>query len=183
MRTESIHFHLVGECSYVSRGGYMLAHRNFTCIEGCQPHAIIKRTHWECRSLKRYRSHKRNRMLLQMANVKIIAVIYSLLYVCVCLEQEYVMITMSHLCTASCGVFTQTKISHSQSLHDVRCIYVFVAMSQRVGRREEGRVGERETRTVRREGRRKGGRDIKWEGKKERREGGGNCKVFCEPVS
>ena len=93
-------------------------------------------------------------MLLQVANVKIIAVIYSLLYACVCLEQEYVMITMSHLCTASCGVFTQTKISHSQSLHDVRCmcIYVFVAMSQRVGRREEGRVGERETRTVRREG-------------------------------
>ena len=84
----------------------MLAHRNFTCIEGCQPHAIIKRTHWECRSLKRYRSHNRNRMLLQMANVKIIAVIYSLLYVCVCLEQEYVMITMSHLCTASRGVFT-----------------------------------------------------------------------------
>ena len=84
MRTESIHFHLVGECSYVSRGGYMLAHRNFTCIEGCQPHAIIKRTHWECRSLKRYRSHKRNRMLLQMANVKIIAVfIVCCMYVCV----------------------------------------------------------------------------------------------------
>ena len=58
-------------------------------------------------------------------------------------------------------------------------------MSQRVGRREEGRVGEREreTRTVRREGRRKGGRNIKWEGKKERREGGGNWKLFCEPVT
>ena len=54
------------------------------------------------------------------------------------------------------------KISHSQSLHDLRVcngINVSVAMSQRVGRREEGRVGERETRTVRREGRRKGGRD------------------------
>ena len=38
-------------------------------------------------------------------------------------------------------------------------INVSVAMSQRVGRREEGRVGKRETRTVRREGRRKGGRD------------------------
>ena len=104
------------------------------------------------------------------------------MYVCVLNK----MITMSHLCTASRGVFTQTKISHSQSLHDVRVcngIYLSVAMFQRVGRREEGRVGERETRTVRREGRRKGGRNIKWEGKKERREGGGNCKVFCEPVS
>ena len=51
---------------------------------------------------------------------------------------------------------------HSQSLHDLRVcngINVSVAMSQRVGRREEGRVGERETCTVRREGRRKGGRD------------------------
>ena len=41
---------------------------------------------------------------------------------------------------------------HSQSLHDLRVcngINVSVAMSQRVGRREEGR----------REGRRKGGRD------------------------
>ena len=45
-------------------------------------------------------------------------------------------------------MFTQTKISHSQSLHDLRVcngINVSVAMSQRVGRREEGRVGERDT--------------------------------------
>ena len=83
-------------------------------------------------------------------------------------------------------MFTQTKISHSQSLHDLRVcngINVSVAMSQRVGRREEGRVVERETRTVRREGRRKGGRDKRREGKKERREGGGNWKLLSEPVT
>ena len=41
------------------------------------------------------------------------------------------------------------------TMYDVRVcngIYVFVAMSQRVGRREEGRVGERERDTHGKEG-------------------------------
>jgi hypothetical protein len=60
----------------------------------------------------------------------------------------------------------------SQSLHDVcvcNGINVSVAMSQRVGRREEGRVGERET-VKRREGRREGRRYRRRVGKKERGE-------------
>ena len=50
-------------------------------------------------------------------------------------------------------IFTRSTV------HVCNGINLSVAMSQRVGRREEGRVGERETRMVRREGRRKGGRD------------------------
>ena len=88
----------------------MLAHRNFTCIEGCQPHAIIKRTHWECRSLKRYRSHKRNRMLLHMASAKIIAVIYSLLYVYV------------YVCVCVCVCVFCTKIHYDYNVTSLHCI-------------------------------------------------------------
>ena len=60
-------------------------------------------------------------------------------------------------------------------MYDVRVcngIYVFVAMSQRVGRREEGRVGERERDTHDKEGGKKEGREEYKVGRKEGEKGG-----------